>query len=543
MTERERLGKYELVQHLATGGMGSVFLARIPGLAGFARHVVLKTLRGAASEDEGYVHMFLDEARLVAMLHHQHVAQVYEVGRADDGSYYLAMEYVHGETVSRVIDEAREREIDLPLDFAFTVLCAAAAGLHHAHERRASDGTPLGIVHRDVSPSNLLIGYDGGVKLIDFGIAKAAKRDTKTASGFIKGKSGYMAPEQARGYAVDRRSDVFALGVLAYELTTLTRAFSAETPFETIEQIVHGEVVPPSKIVPGYWPALESTILTALELDPDDRFESADEMRRVLEEIARAKGLQLGERAVIDVLTMLFGARPEPWLDDGRDATIVDDDEEETPVHPIWRTPPPVAAHPITLPPVARGTGPQEALDDDPTTPIPQVEPLRLHVPPPLVFAPVEPVVIRPRHHRRAPRWPVIAAIAIAAGALTAVIVGAVWSSGGGEVHMLPQPWPPPLPSPPPPPPPPPAPAPHAAVAPEPAPVPTTIKLHVVSEPAGATVVLDGVRLGSAPLTADLPIVEREGWLKVRLPHYIATKIRVSLARDVEWNVKLRPMP
>ncbi|MGE5182340.1 MAG: serine/threonine protein kinase, partial [Acidobacteriota bacterium] len=342
--ERERLGKYELVQHLATGGMGSVFLARMPGIAGFARHVVLKTLRGANCRDLNYVHMFLDEARVVATLHHQHVAQVYEVGRAEDGSYYLAMEYVHGETVSRVIDAARERELDLPLDFAFTVLCAAAAGLHHAHERRGPDGAPLGIVHRDVSPSNLIVGYDGGVKLIDFGIAKAANRDTKTASGFIKGKSGYMAPEQARGYAVDRRSDVFALGVLAYELTTLTRAFSAETPFETIEQIVHGDIVPPSKLVPGYWPALESAILTALELDPDDRFESADEMRRVLEEIARAKGLVLGERAVSDVLTMLFGARPEPWLDPMGGETLVEGepDDEETPVHPIWRTPPPV---------------------------------------------------------------------------------------------------------------------------------------------------------------------------------------------------------
>ena len=228
--QAERLGKYQLVQHLASGGMANVYLARLSGPGGFERHVVLKTLRTDGVADPALLPMFLDEARVVATLHHQHIAQVYEVG-SEDETYFLAMEYVHGETVRQVLETAVEHERTLPLAFGVTVVCAAAAGLHHAHERRGASGAPLGIVHRDVTPSNVIVSYDGSVKLIDFGIAKADGRATHTRTGFIKGKVGYMAPEQVRGYAVDRRSDVFALGVLAYELTTQKRAFAAESQF------------------------------------------------------------------------------------------------------------------------------------------------------------------------------------------------------------------------------------------------------------------------------------------------------------------------
>src|SRR5688572_3986250 len=230
--ESRRLGKYELVSHLASGGMASVYLARISGLGGFSRYVVLKTLDSTDLTDESLVTMFLDEARIVATLHHQYIAQVFEVG-VEDGTYFLAMEFVHGETVRRILETMRERGRKLPLDFCLTVIWAAAAGLHYAHERRAPDGSPLGIVHRDVTPSNVIATYDGSIKLIDFGIAKARRRSApETAAGFIKGKVGYMAPEQIRGLPIDRRTDVFALGVLAYELTTQTRAFDGASQFE-----------------------------------------------------------------------------------------------------------------------------------------------------------------------------------------------------------------------------------------------------------------------------------------------------------------------
>jgi len=294
--------------------MARVYLARTTGPGGFARHVVIKAIPAERRDDEAFVAMFLDEARLVATLHHQHIAQVFEAGCADDGTYFLVMEYVHGETVRLVLQEAQNRRVKLPLELGLSVACAAAAGLHHAHERRDLDGTPLKIVHRDVSPSNLMLGFDGSIKLIDFGIAKATTRTTNTVTGFVKGKAGYMAPEQARGLPVDRRSDVFALGVLAYELTTQSRAFFAESQFEMMRRAMHGEIEPPSRRVAGYPPALEDVIMTALEVDPDDRFQDAEAMRVALEQIARELGLVLGDAPVIRALERLFPPRPEPWL-------------------------------------------------------------------------------------------------------------------------------------------------------------------------------------------------------------------------------------
>jgi len=316
----ERLGKYELVRHLASGGMARVYLARVSGVGGFERYVVLKTVRPERIEDQSYVTMFLDEARLVATLHHQHIAQVYEIGVADDGTYFLAMEYLHGETARAVLERARMQSMRLPLELGLTVVCAAASGLHHAHERRAADGTPLGIVHRDVSPSNVILGYDGAVKLIDFGIAKAEARSTKTLTGFVKGKAGYMAPEQALGYPVDRRSDVFALGVLLYELTTQTRAFRGATEYESVQRIVAGDIMPPTQVSPAYPPELEDVVMTALAVDPDDRFQDADAMRRAVEMTAHHLSIHLGMATVSRLLGELFGQRPEPWLADAKQA-------------------------------------------------------------------------------------------------------------------------------------------------------------------------------------------------------------------------------
>ncbi len=314
MERAERLGKYELLRHLASGGMARVFLARVDGVGGFTRHLVLKTVRPERTEDSSYVSMFLDEARLIATLHHQHVAQVYDVGVAEDGTYFLAMEYLHGETVRAILERARDLRERLPLDFSLTIVAAAAAGLHHAHERRGPDGRRLGIVHRDVTPSNVIAGYDGSVKLIDFGIAKAAERSHQTKTGFIKGKAGYMAPEQALGQPVDRRADVFSLGVVLYELTTQTRAFPASSELEVAHRIVRGEVTPPSMAVQGYPIELEDVIMTALARDPDERFGDAEAFGYALDQAAHQLGVNTGPAAVSRVMAQLFGTRPEPWL-------------------------------------------------------------------------------------------------------------------------------------------------------------------------------------------------------------------------------------
>jgi serine/threonine protein kinase len=215
--------------------MARIYLARSTGIGAFERYVVLKLILPERQSDELSVRMFLDEARLAATLNHQNVAQVFEVGE-DGGVHYLAMEYVHGQDLRAILAKAGSLGIRVPIDLGLTIVVAAAAGLHHAHERRGTDGQPLGIVHRDVSPSNIMVGYDGAVRMLDFGIAKATERSVETVSGIIKGKFAYMSPEQCRGRDVDRRSDVFALGIILYEVTTQHRCFRADSDFDTMHR-------------------------------------------------------------------------------------------------------------------------------------------------------------------------------------------------------------------------------------------------------------------------------------------------------------------
>ena len=267
--ERARLGRYELVSHLATGGMGRVSLARAQGESGFERHVVIKSLDLVDVDDTEATAMFLDEARLLGMLHHQHVAAILEVGRDEDGRLFLVLEYVHGHNAHDVWERALDSSYQLPLDFALTVVAGAASGLHYAHTKRSADGNRLKLVHRDVTLSNLMVGFDGAVKVIDFGIAKAAIRTTRTQTGFIKGKLGYMAPEQLRGRAVDARTDVFSLGIVLYELTTMRRAFRDVSDRATVQRIKAGSYLRPTEIVPDYPPELEAIVARALDIEPE----------------------------------------------------------------------------------------------------------------------------------------------------------------------------------------------------------------------------------------------------------------------------------
>src|SRR5688572_25304019 len=279
---RERIGRYEIVAQIAAGGMGLIYLARTKGIGGFERHVVIKTLDLAGDDQEQLKAMFLDEARVLGVLHHQHIAPVLEINE-DDGRMYIAMEYIHGRTAMDVWQRTNELGAALPIDFCLTVVSAAAAGLHYAHTRRGPDGQPLHIIHRDVSLSNLMIGFDGAVKLIDFGIAKAANRRVKTQTGFVKGKIGYMAPEQVRRQELDARTDVFALGIVLYELTTMERAFREESDRMTLERIKIGSYRRPSEIVADYPKDLEKIVARALRVDPRERFPDAESMRAAIE--------------------------------------------------------------------------------------------------------------------------------------------------------------------------------------------------------------------------------------------------------------------
>ncbi len=308
-----RVGRYEVISHLATGGMAQIFLARQSGLGSFERHVVLKTILRERASDQRFVTMFLDEAKLAATLNHQNVAQVYEVDQAD-GAYFMAMEYVHGENTRAMLETALYRGWTIPLELAVMIISGAAAGLHHAHERRGKNGAPLNIVHRDVSPANIMVGYDGSVKVLDFGIAKAEERATKTVGGTIKGKYGYMSPEQCKGKPIDRRSDIFALGIVLYELTTLRRAFKGNDDFETMKRIVSNDLVLPSIAVPGYPRELEAIVLTAMANDANARFQNASEMIEALDAFAVRAKLPGSNTAMGRFMTQLFGERKEPWV-------------------------------------------------------------------------------------------------------------------------------------------------------------------------------------------------------------------------------------
>ena len=311
-----RIGRYEVLSHLATGGMAQIYLARQTGLGSFERHVVLKTILRERASDQRFVTMFLDEAKLAATLNHQNVAQVYEVDQAD-GAYFMAMEYVHGENARALLETTIRRGWTIPLELAVMIVSGAAAGLHHAHERRGKNGAPLNIVHRDVSPANIMVGYDGSVKVLDFGIAKAEERATKTMGGTIKGKYGYMSPEQCKGKPIDRRSDIFALGIVLYELTTLRRAFKGNDDFETMKRIVSGDVALPSSIVPGFPRELEAIILTALANDPGARFQNAQELIDALDALAVRAKLTGSNTAMGRFMVQLFGTKKEPWIDAG----------------------------------------------------------------------------------------------------------------------------------------------------------------------------------------------------------------------------------
>jgi serine/threonine protein kinase len=302
--------------------MGQVYLARSTGLGGFERRVVVKTLDPSTTDDDdAFVTMFLDEARLLGQLHHQYIAPIYEVGCDPDGRYFLVMDYVHGETAETVWKRCEKRGQPLTLPFTLTVVSAIASALDYAHALTGRDGSPLDIVHRDVSLSNVMVGYDGAVKLIDFGIAKAANRATKTAVGMLKGKLAYLAPEQVVHKPLDHRTDIFALGIVLYELTTMARAFRGESDLITLERITTGEFAPPSQVVPGYPPELEAIVLKAMRLDPDARYQSAGAMGRALEAFAAVRGFALGHAAITREMTQLFSERRRRFARSSADVT------------------------------------------------------------------------------------------------------------------------------------------------------------------------------------------------------------------------------
>ncbi|MHB1845179.1 MAG: serine/threonine protein kinase, partial [Deltaproteobacteria bacterium] len=307
----EQFGKYQLLHKLASGGMGEVWLARQSGPAGFDRFVAVKRLLPNLAENNEFVQMFLDEARLVARLNHPNICQVFEFG-CEKGSYYLAMEYMHGESLGSVLERSIKEKKPIAASLSAYLLAEACEGLHYAHERKDDSGVSLGLVHRDISPSNVFVTYDGNVKLLDFGIAKAAHRLTQTVAGAVKGKFGYIAPEVYRGATIDRRVDVFALGVVLWEMLAKKRLFRRETEYETLRAIVDEPTPDPRDANPAIPEGLAQIALRALEKEPADRYQTALEMRRAI--VNQLRSFQ-GELDATSVAAMMEGVYGQVWID------------------------------------------------------------------------------------------------------------------------------------------------------------------------------------------------------------------------------------
>ena len=292
-----RLGRYELLLAIAKGGMARVWAARQHGQRGFSKTVAIKTILPHLAEEPEFERMFLDEARIAALVHHPNVAEIYELG--EEGKVlYIAMEWVNGESLIQLLRSSGKMA---PMDarLAARIVADACAGLHAAHNLTDDDGRPMGVVHRDVSPHNILVSADGHVKVADFGVAKAlGQMHSATVAGQVKGKMAYMAPEQITGGVVDRRSDVFAMGIVLYEATTGSRPYTGANDAEVMHAALKGTYTPPTRILRSYPPELEQIIAKAMDQDPTHRYATAEKMRIAIEEWLAKSGAMVTQSQV-----------------------------------------------------------------------------------------------------------------------------------------------------------------------------------------------------------------------------------------------------
>jgi len=480
MGQPAQIGRYQVVGHLATGGMAEILLGKVHGPSGFERPVVIKRILPNLVKQQSFVDMFLDEAKVVARIQHPNVVHVHELGR-EEGELYLVMEYLEGETVLNLL--RRSKRVGKPLHPALAghIVAKAAAGLHAAHDLKDESGELVRLVHRDVSPHNIFVTYTGDVKVLDFGIAKHDERSTNTEAGQLKGKFPYMSPEQCLGKDVDRRSDIFSLGIVLFELLTGKRLFARDTSLMTMQAIVNGEASSPRRYNPECPESLAQVCMKALKTDPAHRYQTAADMRRDI---------------VAAVRKMSFEDIPEEAL--GMQMQDIFHDRYEEKVELLRRV---GSGSQITNVPMA---------EVDISVSLPGVASQNAKVDPTTPFS------VQSKARGR-DGWPVAWTVAVAAAVLLGVGVGLGVAFGGGSdgtapVAAAPAPETTPVE--------PPSVEPAAEIPPEATedPIaPTEVTLSVISTPTGALVTIEGEERGETPLDVTLPIGEAP--VAVRIGH------------------------
>ena len=329
MRQPTKFGKYLLLERIAVGGMAEVFVAKAFGVEGFERLLAIKKILPTMGEDAEFISMFVDEARIAVQLSHANIVQVMELGKHDE-NLYIAMEYISGRDLRQMIDRFRKQKQPMPIPQACLMVAEVCEALDYAHRKRDASGRPLGIVHRDVSPQNVLVSFEGETKLIDFGIAKAGSRLQKTQAGILKGKFSYMSPEQVKGLPIDGRSDIFAAGILLWELICGEKLFTGDSDFAILEKVHQGLVPAPRSVTRACPEGLEKVILKALATEPTQRYQTASELHDDLMRFTMVGDVVYGSRLLAEWLREEFAqdwekeqARLRGWLEIGEEKSDV----------------------------------------------------------------------------------------------------------------------------------------------------------------------------------------------------------------------------
>jgi len=299
-----RFEKYLLLEKLATGGMAQLYRAKIVGVQGFEKFVAFKQILPHLAEEKEFLGSFIDEAKLAALLQHQNIVQIYDFGNIEE-TYFITMEYLFGKDLRVITKKAQEKNLPLNLEHCLYIISKVCSGLDYAHKLKDFHGSPLYIIHRDISPQNIIITYEGDVKIVDFGIAKARSQSTITQVGLIKGKVAYMSPEQAAGISIDHRSDIFPCGILLYEMLSGNRVFTGET-MHILDKVRRAEFDPPENVVKGLPPKVYQILHRALAKEPNQRYQSCAEMLADVEECMFELSMRPTSRSLSQYMKELF---------------------------------------------------------------------------------------------------------------------------------------------------------------------------------------------------------------------------------------------